>query len=82
MKHFSTEAPNKDCVLYDPKTGETWFMFVASYKFLGAEFSIHFWAESDEQAHERISSIKQTLTYDGQLFGVIPVADFRRDNDE
>lgn len=48
--------------------GVKWYAFAASYKDGDHQLSFHFWALNMEDAERRVGLMRETLTFDGQVY--------------
>jgi hypothetical protein len=67
-KMLLDDIPDKDCVKYDPKTGETAFLFGAEYRMFGKLRTFQIWASTMERAEEALQEFKDSVQIYGQIY--------------
>lgn len=65
------ERPDPECIRKD-EYGREMYLFVLSYEYLGAKWSIEIWAYSKEDAQDRVKAIISSLEYSGMVYSIIP----------
>jgi hypothetical protein len=70
-KRNEREQPDADCVRKD-EYGRKLFMFTLGWKRGDDSFGIELWAYSEEDAQKHVAAMRESLTYDGQVYTIIP----------
>lgn len=63
-------GPDQSCVWTDEE-GRKWFKYSVAYNVGDANFSFAIWALNAEDAEYRISELKKTALFEGQILGEI-----------
>jgi len=67
IKSLLDNIPAKDCVQYDPETGELRYLFDVHYRKWGKWWTFQIWAESDEHAAQCVDEIAGTMVLHQQV---------------
>lgn len=51
--------------------GREMFCFLLSYEMNGGHWSAEVWAYDEEEAQRRVAAMRESLTYDGQIFTAV-----------
>lgn len=52
--------------------GKPLYCFLLSYEMDGSRYSTEIWAYEESEAQKRVQAMRESLTYDGQLFECVP----------
>jgi hypothetical protein len=67
IKSLLDGIPDKDCVRYDPSTGDVSFLFEVQYRTRGKWRTLQLWAESAEHAARDVDDMTATMALRGQV---------------
>ena len=63
--------PDADCMAHD-EYGRPLYTFLLSFEMNGAHYGTEIRAYDEAEAMNKVAAMRETLTYDGKLFSVVP----------